>query len=306
MPMSQYQHGFDHGVSVRGMPLLNTYGGDVYWVDSNAGSDTNKGTFKHPFSTIDKAISMCAANNGDVIMLKPGHAEDLSDATTFQVDTAGIKIVGLGNGADRPTFTYTGTGGSVEIDSANTWIENIILKASVSAVVAGVNVDADDCTLVGVEWDYDETGDDFLIMLDVVDAANCKVIKPLWNAESAAGAARAVHLDNADGFQCINPVSFGDYSGAVIESDTDDDTGDAGNVSTHILITGGNLQNDDTGGRVIDFDSANTGIISYNTLSGGSGGVATLIDPGSCHCAENYGVTATDVTGVVVPVTADT
>lgn len=306
MPMSQYQHGFDHGVSVRGMPLLSSYGGDVYWVDSGAGADTNKGTFKHPVATIDKAISLCTASNGDVIMVKPGHAENVADATTFQVDKAGVSIIGLGNGANRPTFTFTNTAGSVEIDSADVSIENVVLKTSVSAVVTGVNVDADNCAMKNVFFDYDETGDDFAIMVDVVDAANCELLACTFKAESAAGAVKAVHLDNADGFKCVGCVSFGDFSDAVIGADTDDDTGDAGNVSSNILINGCNLKNDDTGGRVIDFDAANTGIISYNALSGGSAGLSTIIDPGSCHCVENYGVTATDVTGAAVPQTADT
>ncbi len=309
MPMSHYPHGFNHGVAIRNMPVLNTYSGNIYWVDSGAGSDGNKGTFDRPLATVDKAVSLCAANNGDTIMLKAGHAENVADATTFQVDKAGVSIIGLGTGSDRPTFTFTNTAGSVEVDSANTYIENVRLLASVSAVVVGVNVDADNCTLVDVEWDFDETGDDFLIMLDVVDASDCHVFGATFRAEEAtAGAVKAVHLDNADGFRCVGSAAFGDFSDAVIKSDTDDDTGDAGNKSNGILIAHNVFQNDDTdNGACIDLDAAETGMIAYNALTTtGSTGVGAALDPGSCIPVENYASSQADRSASLVPATADT
>ncbi len=67
MSISNYPNGFASGLNVRGIPVLNTYGGDVYWVHSGTGSNGNKGSFDRPFSTIDYAVGRCTADQGDIL-----------------------------------------------------------------------------------------------------------------------------------------------------------------------------------------------------------------------------------------------
>src|SRR3990170_2889471 len=112
---SNYPAGFNN-VTIRGVPITQAHPGQVYWV-SNAttsllpgqvgGSDGNPGSFSAPFSTLDYAIGRCTAGRGDIIFIKPGHAETITSATTIALDVAGVAIVGLGNGSARPTFTFT-------------------------------------------------------------------------------------------------------------------------------------------------------------------------------------------------------
>jgi len=112
-PASNFPGGFNN-VTIRGVPITQTHPGQVYWV-SNAsatllpgqigGSDGNPGTFNAPFKTLEYAITRCTANRGDIICIKPGHAETISSATALMFDVAGVAIVGLGLGTKRPTFT---------------------------------------------------------------------------------------------------------------------------------------------------------------------------------------------------------
>lgn len=120
MAQSNYPNGFTNGVQIRGLPLNVSHPGKVFWVSNvttgllpgqRGGSDSNKGTFDSPFSTIDSAIGQCAAGRGDVILVKPGHAETISAAAAITLDVDGVAIVGLGTGANRPTLTF---------DTANT------------------------------------------------------------------------------------------------------------------------------------------------------------------------------------------
>ncbi|MCK4815623.1 hypothetical protein KA005_07630, partial [bacterium] len=74
MPISNYPKGFANGINLRGLPILNTYPGKVFWVDSETGSDGNKGTFDRPFGTIDYAVGRCTADRGDVILVKANHS----------------------------------------------------------------------------------------------------------------------------------------------------------------------------------------------------------------------------------------
>lgn len=300
---------FPFGVSSFGMPVLGGGGmmttGNVFFVDSGSAntSDGNLGDSPtKPLATLNGALVRATASNGDVIFLMPGHAENCSSATTQVIDKADLRIVGLGVGTNRPTFTYTATAGSFEIDAANIYIQNVRFLAGISAVVVGVNVDADYVTLEGCEWDFSTTAFDFLTMVDVDDVNHCSILSCQFRAEAAtAGAAQAIRIDTADWFRGIGNEITGDYSAAAIFAE--------GAASTQILLAHNTIYNDDTGStnNGIDLSVACTGVNAYNVLTGlQATGVATLLDPGSCLNIENYGCNAIDELGIVIGGTAST
>jgi len=145
MPMTNYPNGFANGITIRGVPLHTAFPGKVFWV-SNAttlqsgqrgGSDGNKGNFDSPFSTIDYAIGQCTANRGDIIFVKPGHAETISAANGILADVAGVAIVGLGTGSLRPTITFdTATTTTIGVTAANVAFKNIIFTANFADIVS--------------------------------------------------------------------------------------------------------------------------------------------------------------------------
>ncbi len=130
--VAHYPGGFTNGLTIRGMPVTMMHPGQTFWV-SNAttlgqgdigGSNTNPGTYNQPFSTIDYAIGRCTAGRGDMIIVKPGHAETLAAVGAIAADVAGVGIIGLGSGASAPTLNITlATAGIVDISAANTsWV----------------------------------------------------------------------------------------------------------------------------------------------------------------------------------------
>jgi len=131
-PASNYPGGFNN-VTIRGVPITQSHPGQVYWV-SNAtptlpgqvgGSNGNPGTFNAPFGTLAFAVTSCTANRGDIIFIKPGHAETISTATALAFDIAGIAIVGLGTGTKRPTFTLdTAATTTIAVSADNISISN--------------------------------------------------------------------------------------------------------------------------------------------------------------------------------------
>src|SRR3990167_10978149 len=106
---------FNHGVKSFGVPVLpgiggNVYTGNVFFVDSGNvdGDDSpSAGTKQYPFTTIDHAVGKCTANNGDLIIVMPGHTETVTAAAGLDLDVAGITLIGVGNGSDRPTINFT-------------------------------------------------------------------------------------------------------------------------------------------------------------------------------------------------------
>lgn len=138
MGMSTYSN-FVGGVAIRGVPLIQTHPGKVVWVyngttlDANHknGSDSNAGTFNAPFATLAYAITQCRADKGDIIFVKPGHAESVSAAGGLVLSVAGVAIVGLGNGANRPTITLdTANTATITVTASNVTVTNFLFKAN--------------------------------------------------------------------------------------------------------------------------------------------------------------------------------
>jgi hypothetical protein len=151
--MSHYPNGFANGLTIRGLPVTMMHPGQVFWV-SNAttllpgqrgGSNSNDGSYDSPFSTIDYAIGKCTASRGDLIVVKPGHAETLSAVGALAADVAGVGIIGLGTGSLAPTLSITlATAGVINISVANTSWVNIRFVCNVAdaePISMGANAD---------------------------------------------------------------------------------------------------------------------------------------------------------------------
>lgn len=150
--MSDYPHGWRNNFSVRNIPIVMSNIGNTFWVDSGLGSDSGSGDRDHPFATIDYAIGRCTASNGDRIMVAAGHAETLTAAGAITCDVAGVAIIGIGEGGNRPTLTFgTSTSASVVISAANVTIANIVGVANIDGLTNPFHVQASNCTL-DIQW----------------------------------------------------------------------------------------------------------------------------------------------------------
>lgn len=135
--LSSYPGGFGGGVVIRELPLATAFGGNLYWVNSVSGSDTGKGTRERPFATIDYAIGRCTANQGDVILCAPSHAEAVT-STSIACDVAGLTIIGLGSGAVKPTLSFGATNSRINVTAANCTWQNFRFTAAIGDVVTAV------------------------------------------------------------------------------------------------------------------------------------------------------------------------
>jgi hypothetical protein len=148
---------FKKGLSVYGLPVLpifsaNSSTGDVYFLDSGnvdgsdnpeAGSDIST-----PFSTLDYAIGQCTANNGDVIYVAPGHAETITASNTLALDVAGVAVIGMGYGADRPTFSVgTDAAATITISGASVSMMNVIVKSALDGLNTAMTITGASCYL---------------------------------------------------------------------------------------------------------------------------------------------------------------
>lgn len=149
---SNYPDGFANGIVVRGIPLAQAHPGQVFYVNNSTtigapqkvgGSDGNKGTIQAPFGTIDYAIGRCVAGRGDIIYVMPGHAEEVTSATTIVADVAGVAVIGLGQGTSRPTLTFTTANtATIPVSAANVSFKNILFVGNFLSIAAAITVGA--------------------------------------------------------------------------------------------------------------------------------------------------------------------
>src|SRR6185369_9889672 len=178
--IANYTQGFSGGVAIRGVPILQTHSGQVFWVSSATpqlrgqvqGSNQNKGDFNRPFGTVAYAMTQCLANRGDVIYVKPGHTETITAAGTI-THVAGVAVVGLGQYNLRPKFTFTTAAtASWLMSGANGYVQNLWCVGGFSNVVAAFNVTATGCTVDNVRFTNSGVNLDFLSCVNASGAAN--------------------------------------------------------------------------------------------------------------------------------------
>lgn len=299
MPTTNYPNGFSHGVMIQGMPVLNTYGGNVYWVDSghSAASDGNKGTNKNqPLATIDNAIGKCTASNGDIIMVAPGHSETVT--TSIAADVAGIYIIGLGEGTNRPTLVGPNADACIDVTAANVTIRNLRFSADAGTTQAAtqkIYVNAQYCTIAGCEFFNGAYDDDCIYVSASGDYAS--IIDNQFHV-SADGPDTAINLEGDLGLTNVT------IKGNFFNGGSQTNTWDLGvvyssGVHTHCLVEDNRFLYMNPGG--VEFTGAATGIICDNYFAGGV--LGEMLDPGSCLCFNNKEADAIDENGRTFPTT---
>lgn len=251
------------------MPLLNVHAamltsGKVFFVDSVTGSNNNDGRDPgRPFATINHAFAngKVRANMGDMVFALPGHVETISAAGSLTLSVAGVRVFGLGQGRTRPVLDFTATAGTVVVSAANCRLSNFIVRANVSAVVLGIDVNANDFEFDNNAFSFDATGDDFVTMLDVTEVDRTYIHDNSFFSENAAGGAEAINLTDTEDVRIMTNVFRGNWSDAIIQCTT--------TLSARLIIHGNIGYNSDTSNyNGIDTGTlSTTGIVSNNRIT---------------------------------------
>lgn len=151
------------------------------------------------FVDVDSAINACTANHGDVIYVLPGHTENVATASAITADVAGVTILGIGSGADKPTFTFSSADNSATwvISAASVVLKNIIGTTSDDGLTNAFVVTGDNCEL-DLEWR--DTSDILEVATAVrLDTANNATLNLVFKGFTTGNAVTsAVILDDCD------------------------------------------------------------------------------------------------------------
>lgn len=276
--------------------------GNIWFVDSGAaGASNSVGAGRSPdvpFATIDYAIGQCTANNGDRIYVAPGHAETVAGAAGIDFDVAGVRVIGLGHGPDRPTITMSAAASTIHMDAAGSWLENMLIKSEHDNTIV-IDVDKADCTIKDCEFRarIAATAREWVDCIHIGGAgANAcdrtRVIGCLFHSP-AAGADTCIELaEVADQVLIERCVFRGDFADAAIHNPT-------GKVLTLLCIKDCDIENTQAGDHAVELVSACTGTLIRNFYS--TNALATAVDPGSCFSYECYACHQADKNGALTP-----
>ncbi len=307
MPITNYPGGFSHGIALRNMPVFNNYAGNIFWVSSVGGSDGNKGTFVKPFATVNKAISMCTANNDDQIHIKAGHNEAGVAADLFDMDKAGISIIGHGRGMSRPTFDFDDTDVTIGVSADDCYLENVVLRSSVSATVTGILVDGKRFHAHNVSFVEELTGtDEFLNAITTTAVDNSEDGLTVTNCEYRTDSAAAQSfIDISQAMRDLTVVgnifmSATTTAHALVGTTTTTD------VLLNVTIIGNQYSSlgadHSTTAVCIEGTGNHSGIISDNRFGTNDPAGALLVNTGTtCSLCENYVTGDTDLSGTLLP-----
>jgi hypothetical protein len=297
---------FPGGITVAGMPVLPGAGvppttGAVFFVHSGTGSALNSGlSVGEPLATISQAIAKCTASKGDVILVMPGHAETISAAGGITVNVAGVSIIGLGNGTNRPTLSFGTTDATFAISAANVTVKNIRVTPTVDEVVKMFHVTAAYVTLDNIEH-FETASCQTIQFLLTTNAADYLTIQNCFHYQAnAAGSAQLwIQLVGTDCTRILNNTFIlalqNGATCAVINATTAVvNCQIAGNT---ILQTGGTTQV-----SAILLVTASTGFVHDNRVAAAVTTLAGTVALASAYGAENYTLNTVNKSGIIDPV----
>lgn len=209
MTSTNYPSRFLSGLTIGGVPIVQTNPGKVFWVNggtvladgAKSGSNANKGSYLQPFATVAYAVSRCTSGRGDIIMIMPGHTEAIAGAAGIAFTSiTGVTVVGLGRGSARPTFNFTATASTITINAANTAFINCLFTGGIDAVVSPIVVSAADCLLEACEI-RDVTGQVTDGILTTAGATRLRILRHTHNGDSAAGTNAAIAIVGGSGIE---------------------------------------------------------------------------------------------------------
>lgn len=94
------------------------------------------------YGSTNDALAQCRSGLGDVVVVMPGHTENVDAADDWSNLVAGTKIIGMGQGNDRPTYTWSVAAASVLINVANVSLSGCILQMAGPAGTTALTVAA--------------------------------------------------------------------------------------------------------------------------------------------------------------------
>ena len=274
----------------RGMYLTHR----IWWVDSVNGTDAAGygGSPDAPLASLAYLITNATTlglDEYDTAYLMPAHAESFAAAADCTLATAGMRLIGLGQGSLIPTFTLgTDAGATLDVSATNVLIKNVKFISDLADVAAGITAAAtaagltiEDCIFTdgGLAKEL-VIGVSVAALLDGAVIRNCQFYTDV-SAETGGCASCVKFVGGSIRSLIEGCVAHGHYTVACI------DNADA--AATQLVIRHNSLANiDTTAGLSIALHANTTGVVAWNVATSAKNGTHPVV-AAAAHVGETYG-----------------
>lgn len=276
--------------------------GRFFYVDSavDGASGANP---SEAVGTLDEAFALCEANRGDTIVVMPNHAETVTGAGGITHDVAGVSVIGLGTGQQRPRFLMDGgTTVTYLVSAADAYIENLVFAAGHASVVTCFALStAQDCTLKNIEFEDNTTSEFFLVCVKATGAAGTA------SGLTIEGCKRVTAEAATDFLSLVDDIGRLTFRNNVYIADAATGAGmilcATGKVITGLVCERNTLVVGNTATDLfIDNDATtNTGYAAWNLIGSHDAAAAILFDCDGIRLFQNYHANTDTSSGLLLP-----
>lgn len=280
--------------------------GRVFYVDSVNGSAQNDAlSWGTAVTTVDVAIAKTVADRGDRIYMAPWHVETEAgvDTAIWTMSKDGVSLIGVKQGYQMPTFTFTDDGALASVTGANCVIQNCKFVSGVIDLASALTLGAasDGTVIDGCEFrDGDSAVLEIVYGISITALASDITIQNCTFITFAAGSgteSAILGIGAHDRLRVLNNVFSGDWNDSVMDLST--------TASTNILVADNVAYSlDAADGHVVKCNASSTGNIVRNLMFAGENTQAAVVAAG-CHASENYQTTVEAESGNLVPAAGD-
>lgn len=198
------------------------------------------------YTTIQAAVNAASANRGDVVLVLPGYDHTLGRADSWA--TAGVHVIGIGDGVSTPIVRYGAATDEVGIAANSVHVKNIVFLADANNVTRALDLDTgfSGAHIEKCFFDFDSTGQNFITMLRS-GQHNALIEGNRFTAEDTAGANTGLLLREGLQVEVRNNYFFGVFDsaadttqGGMLRTDT------AGTALVDLLIKDNTFVSTDT------------------------------------------------------------
>ena len=243
-------------------------------------------------------LANARAGRGDVIMVMPGHSEII---TTDQALTVkGLKLIGLGEGDERPLIDFNDAAASISLDTGGIHLENFRFRTTITGVTRGLDIPGPGCVVSKCSFEFDATGDDFADAIRVTAAGHrTKIEDNEFLLEDTVGHSNAILVVGGANYVQVNRNRIhGMYSVAAINYDSTA-------ASEGILIKKNTINNTDTAANLVIkvAHASSRGVVRDNRAGASDSATAeaSLVERGLTKWFENYLTSNDQHSGILIP-----
>lgn len=201
--------------------------GDRWFVHSGTGTD-GAGYGRNPdkpIATIDYAIGLATASQGDIVYVMPGHAETIA-AAGIVVDKIGLSIIGLGRDRNRPTITFSATTSDVDVSATDVLIKGLRFLSSVNNLAKFIDASVGRMTIEDCEF-ITGSGTEaycFILLTTTVDEwviRGCRFIQPTDPDGTDHGdATGCIYFEDCLNITVEDCVFIGEFESSIFHNKT--------------------------------------------------------------------------------------